>query len=192
MDYVVTVAENIKTDTFQYGLAMIFSHLFAGHSLFADNCANSKTILLTLIGFAIYQFASTAAGIDKIGPSFIRVTLDDTLKFATAMFFAKLLSEPSQVISSEFGLGTLHLMLSFGIYNLILSKYLISKIVKSVEPEMRLSHIMALNDTFKFIFVLLLTGILNNLNGIGKLNLEYLRLTIGYAFGIVGFDLFFA
>ena len=189
MDYVVTVAENIKTDTFQFGLAMIFSHLLAGHSLFTNNCANSKTILLTLIGFAIYQFVSTAAGIDKLRPSFIRITLDDTFKFATGMFFAKLLTEPKKVVSSEFGLGTLHLLLSFGIYNLILSKYLVSKIVR---PEMKLSYIMALNDTFKFIFVLLLSGILNTLSSIGNLNFEYLRLTIGYVFGIVGFDLFFA
>lgn len=181
--------DNIKTDTFQFGLAMLLSHLFAGHSLFADNCANTKSIFLTLMGFAIYQFAIAKVGLDKIRATFVRVTLDDTLKFATALFFAKLVGDPKNLLSKEFGLGTAHLLISFAFYNLILSKYLVSRIVK---PGMQLNHIMALNDTFKFTFVLIFSGILNQLTNVGKVNLEFVRLTLGYVTGIVGFDLFLA
>jgi len=187
--------ENIKTDTFQYGLAMLLSQLVAGHSLFTDDCANTKTIILTLMGFAVFQIANGVYkvgnfGTDKIRSSFLRVTIEDTLKFGLALTFGNL-TNPNGLrgYKKEFFVSTLHLLTGLALYNLIISKYLISLMIK---PGMKLNHIMAVNNTFKFSFALLFSGMLNQLSDVGKVNFEYIRLTVGYVMGIVGYDLLFA
>ena len=183
------IVDNIKNDTFQFGLAMLISQIAAGHNLFANNCANTKSILLTLLGFMTVQLILGYSKFpDKVRAPFFRVTIDDSIKFGFAILIGKLADWKSMTFANT-GLEILHITMGFAFYNLIISKYLISLIVK---PGMSLNHIMALNDTFKFTFVLLLSGILNNMTGIGKINLEYVRLTLGYVAGIVGYDVFLA
>lgn len=183
------IVDNIKNDTFQFGLAMLLSQIVAGHSLFANNCANTKSILLTLFGFMVIQLILGYSRFpDRVRAPFFRVTIDDSIKFGFALLIGKLADWRSMTFVGT-GLEIMHIMMSFAFYNLIISKYLISLIVK---PGMKLNHIMALNDTFKFTFVLLFSGILNSTAGIGKINFEYLRLTLGYVAGVVGYDVFLA
>ncbi len=181
--------ENLKTDIFQFGMALILSHIASGRGLFEDNAHNMKAILVTLIGFAVYQVAVARVWLDKVMPGSARVAIDDTLKFTCALFIGKLLLDPYGIFTLDFTATTFHILVSFLAYNGIIAKYVTSKMIKD---NMSLKEIMALNDTFKYLFSLFLAGILNTLSGVRFMTGEYLRLTLGYTTGIVLYDLLFA
>ena len=180
---------NIKSDTVQFGMALILSHLFASKSLFEKDCANSKSILLSLIGFAVYQTIVSKLFVTNSLNATLRVTLDDLLKFSTMLYVSKYLGDYENVYSKEFGLTSLNLLVSFLVYNSFVGKHLTSRLISD---KLSLNQVMAVSDLVKFTFVLGTAGVLNYLSDVGKLDMEYFRLTLGYVTGLVTYDLLLA
>lgn len=176
---------NIKNDTLQFGTALILSHLFAGKNLFSKDCSNSKTILLTLIGFSVYQSIVSKLFVTDNLNSTLKITINDTLKFFTMLYVAKYLGDYENLYTKDFGLTTLNLLTSFLLYNSFVNKNITSRLISD---KLKLNQKTAVSDLVKFSFVLGLSGFLNNLSGVGKLDLEYLRLSLGYITGLVVYD----
>ena len=51
---------------------------------------------------------------------------------------------------------------------------------------------MAISDFVKFTFVFGSAGLLNKLSDVGELDMEYVRLSLGYVTGLVTYDLLLA
>jgi hypothetical protein len=180
---------NIKNDTLQFGMALILSHLFAAKSLFEKDCANSKSILLSLIGFAVYQSVISKLLVTTTLNASLRVTLDDLLKFSTMLYVSKYIGDYDNLYSKEFGLTTMNLLLGFLLYNSFVGKHLTSKLISD---KLSLNQVMAISDLVKFTFVFGTAGLLNKLSDVGELDMEYVKLSLGYVTGLVTYDLLMA
>jgi hypothetical protein len=178
---------NIKSDTLQFGMALMLSHIFAGKSLFEKDCANSKTILLSLIGFAVYQSVVSKLFVTASLNPVLRTTIDDILKFSTMLYVSKYIGDYDNLYTKEFGLTTFNLVVSFLLYNSFVGKHLTSRLISD---KLKLNQVLAVSDLVKFSFVLGLTGVLNQLSDVGKFDVEYFRLSLGYVTGLVTYDFF--
>lgn len=177
---------NIKTDSMQFGLALIMSYLAAGESLFAENCYNTKTIFITLIGFAVYQSIVSKLYVTTTLKPTLRVTIDDLIKFSTMLFVTKYLSDRENINTKDFGLTTLNLLVGFLVYNSIIGKHLTTKLISD---NLTLPHVLAISDFAKFTSVFAISGLLNKLSNVGDLDMKYVRLSAGYVAGLVTYDL---
>ncbi len=184
MNYDIIIT-NIKKDTQQFGIALILSQIFAGKDL----TKSIIPILLTLLGFAIYQAVVTKIYITNNLDPMIRITINDLLKFGTMLFISKLLIDREDLITKDFVLGTLNILTAFFTYNTLISKNIT---VHMIHPNMKFNEIMAVNDLVKYTYTLIFAGLLNQMSGIGQFDKEYKSLTIGYVLGIVFYDLFIA
>jgi hypothetical protein len=176
---------NIKRDTLQFGIALLLSQIFGGEELEKSIIP----ILLTLLGFAVYQAIIAKIYItDNLDPT-IRITLNDLIKFGIMLFISKLLLDRGDLISKEFILSLINILIGFYSYNTLISK---NVTVNMLHPDMKFNEIMAVNDLVKYTYVLVFAGFLNQISGIGQFDKEYKNLTIGYVTGIVFYDLFIA
>ncbi len=180
-----STVNNIKSDTLQFGIALLMSHLFAGKSLFEKDCQNSKTILLSLLGFAVYQIIISKLFVTDSLNSTLRVVIDDTLKFFTMLYVLKYFGDHDNLYTKEFGLVTFNVLSSFLLYNSIVSKNVTARIVGN---KLKFNELSAVSDLIKFSFVFGLTGVLNKLSNVGNLDLEYFRLSLGFITGLVVYD----
>ncbi len=181
----IRTINNIKRDTLQFGMALILSQIFGGENL----TESIIPIILTLLGFAVYQSIITKIYItDNLDP-IIRITLNDLIKFSIMLLISKLLLDKGDLISKEFILSLINILVGLYTYNTLVSKNIT---VTMLHPEMKFNEIMAVNDLVKYTYVLIVAGLLNQISGIGQFDKEYKNLTIGYVVGIVFYDLFIA
>jgi len=173
---------NIKSDVIQFGLALTLSHIFAG-----KNFQNIKSIFLTLLGFITFHIlVEKIVNVKNLNPQ-ARITLEDTLKFATMLIVSKFFINKEKIKTANFLLSGVHLLLGFFVYNTLILKNYTYKLIK---PDMNLNKILAINDISKFGFVLIFAGILDSLMNKESIDFEYLRLTVGYVTGLVIYDLY--
>ncbi len=179
----INTIDNIKSDTLQFGLALIFSHIFANKEIFNNNL---KAILLSLIGFVVYQLIiRNIINTSEIN-THTRIIMDDFIKFTTVLIITKYLLDRQHLCTKDFILSTINLLIGFTIYNVYINKKYAYKLIND---NMSLNEIKAISDITKFSSVFVIAGILNKIFNIGVFDSEYIKLSLGYITGLVVYDL---
>ena len=179
---------NIQTDSLKFGLAIAVGQIFTNNNL------NIRVIILSLVGFATYQliFSNKIYNTEKLDIR-KRVPIDDFFKFATMLFVSKFLITGKLNLDNKFIIDNINIVVALILYNAYISKYITAKLIKyNNNNNITFRDIMAINDSIKYSFVLISTGLLNDLAGVDKFGTEYIKLAAGYVTGLVTYDYVFS
>jgi hypothetical protein len=178
---------NIKNDTLKFVVALVFSFIIAGKNLFTNDCYNTKIILITLIGLAIYHIVISKIFLPHIKNPTLKLTLNDIIQFSTIIIVAKYIVDHDNLHSTEFYYSLGSLLIGFLLYDLILNNIIVSLLT---DAKLQSEHIIATNDVLKFSSIATVFGLLNFLLNGKTIDLEYLRLCVGYISGLTVYNLY--
>ncbi len=174
---------NIKVDSLKFGTALVLADVFVGNSLFKDDCGNMKVVFLSLLGYAIYQAIISKIVVTDSFKFNIKIAIDDVLKNATMMFVLY----TSQPENTNFKTYTTNLLTSYLVYDSFVGNHLTSRLMSD---KMSLKTVLTISDVVKYSFVMLSTGLLNELALGDHFNTTYMLRTLGYVSGLSVYNYF--
>lgn len=142
-----------------------------------------KLTILTLIGFAIYNFIIVKIIDTKHIPHYnIKLAVDDILKFGTVYIFTRILSGQS-FFDREWINEVIFILFGFIIYDLF-TIHIVDTEIMEKENEITRETKLAINDIIKFSTMFLISGFLMG----REFNKEWLTESFGFIISLVAYD----